>query len=305
MSLRTLAIGVLVILVIATAWQTFYTVDQREQAVVLNLGRPVRVVNAVSEPGGGPGLHIKTPFVENVVKLDRRNIAQEADQEEIIAADLQRIVVDAFLRYRITRPLQYYRTLRDEQTASDQLERLLNSSLRQVLGSATQKEIISEKRSQLMGLIRADMMRRATAARLGIEVIDVRIKRADLPVEIQESVFNNMRTSRQQEAAQKRAVGEQQKREKMAEADKDVTVTLASAREQAGQITGEGDAIRTRVFAQSFGKDPSFAAYFRSLQAYEAGLADGQTTMVLSPDSSAFFKYFQNGPGGAATSRRR
>ncbi|MBW8813283.1 MAG: protease modulator HflC [Caulobacterales bacterium] len=305
MSLRTAVIGFLALLAIVTAWQTFYTVDQREQAVVLNLGRPVRVVNAVSEAGAGPGLHIKTPFLENVVKLDRRNIAQEADQEEIIAADLQRIVVDAFLRYRITQPLQYYRTLHDEQTASDQLERLLNSSLRQVLGSATQKEIISEKRSQLMGLIKADMMRRATASRLGIEIIDVRIKRADLPVEIQESVFNNMRTSRQQEASQKRAVGEQQKREKMAEADKDVTVTLASAREQAGQITGEGDAIRTRVFAQSFGKDPAFAAYFRSLQAYEAGLADGQTTMVLSPDSSAFFKYFQNGPGGASAPRRR
>ncbi|HET6972347.1 MAG TPA: protease modulator HflC [Phenylobacterium sp.] len=304
MSLRLLVIGLVGVLLIATAWQTFYTVDQREQAVVLNLGRPVRVVNAVTEAGGGPGLHIKTPFVENVVKLDRRNIAQEADQEEIIAADLQRLVVDAFLRYRITQPLQYYRTLHDEQTASDQLERLLNSSLRQVLGSATQKEIISENRSQLMGQIKADMMRRAKAAQLGIEIIDVRIKRADLPVEIQESVFNNMRTSRQQEAAQKRAVGEQQKRQKMAEADKDVTVTLASAREQAGQITGEGDALRTRIFAQSFGKDPSFAAYFRSLQAYEAGLADGQTTMVLSPDSSAFFKYFQDGPGGGGKRRR-
>jgi membrane protease subunit HflC len=304
MTLRGIVIGVVVVLALATAWQTFYTVDQREQAVVLNLGRPVRVVNAVGERADEAGLHMKTPFVENVVKLDRRNIAQEADQEEIIAADLQRIVVDAFLRYRIVQPLQYYRTLRDEQTASDQLERLLNSSLRQVLGSATQKEIISEKRSQLMGLIRADMMRRAKASGLGIEIIDVRIKRADLPVEIQESVFNNMRTSRQQEAAQKRAMGEQMKRERMAEADKEVTVTLANAREQAGQITGEGDAIRTRVFAQSFGRDPSFAAYFRSLQAYDAGLADGQTTMVLSPESSAFFKYFQNGPGGAAKRRR-
>jgi membrane protease subunit HflC len=204
-------------------------------------------------------------------------------------------VVDAFLRYRIANPLQYYQTLKDEDVAQAQLERLVNSSVRQVLGAATQKEIISEKRSQLMAQITADMARRAKTSRLGIEVIDVRIKRADLPAEIQESVFNRMRTSREQEAAQKRALGEQLRRAKVAQADKEVIITLATAREKAGQIIGEGDALRTRIYAQSFGKDPGFAAFYRSLQAYDAALSDGSTTMVLSPDS-AFLKYFGKGP---------
>jgi len=297
MNLRLAVIGFLAFALLITASQTFFVVDQREQAVVLNLGRPARVINAIGDPPAA-GLHLKTPFVENVIKLDRRNIAQEVDQEEIIAADLQRLVVDAFIRYRINKPLLYYTTLRDETTATDRLKRLVNSSLRQVLGSATQKEIISEKRSVLMQQIKANMIQRAAAAQLGIEIIDLRIRRADLPNEIQESVYNRMRTSREQEAAQKRALGEQQKREKMAQADKEVVMTLAGARETAGQITGEGDALRTRIFAQSFGKDPSFAAFYRSLQAYQASLMDGKTTMVLSPENSAFFKYMEHGPSG-------
>jgi membrane protease subunit HflC len=296
MSLRALVIGLIAFALLVTASQTFFIVDQREQALVLNLGRPVRDINAVGGPDQA-GLHMKTPFVENVIKLDRRNIAQEADKEEIIAADLQRLVVDAFIRYRISRPREYYTTLRDETTAADRLQRLMNSSLRQVLGSATQKQIISERRSELMQQIKADMIRRAATAKLGIEIIDLRIRRADLPSEIQESVYNRMRTSREQEAAQKRALGEQQKREKIAQADKEVVITLATARERAGQINGEGDALRTRIFAQSFGRDPSFAAFYRSLQAYEGSLKDGNTTLVLSPDS-AFFKYFERGPTG-------
>lgn len=296
MNLRLLVIGLLGFTLLVTAWQTFFIVDQREQAVVLNLGRPVRVINAV---GGRDqaGLHMRTPFVENVITLDRRNIAQEADKEEIIAADLQRLVVDAFIRYRIAKPLQYYTTLHDEQTAADRIQRLMNSSLRQVLGSATQKEIISERRSELMQQIKTDMIRRAATAQLGIEIIDLRIRRADLPTEIQESVYNRMRTSREQAAAQKRSLGEQLKREKIAQADKEVVITLATASEQAGQIKGEGDGLRTRIFAQSFGRDPSFAAFYRSLQAYEGSLKDGSTTLVLSPDS-AFFKYFEYGPPG-------
>lgn len=297
MNLRLAVIAALAFALLITAAQTFFIVDQREQAVVLNLGRPARVINAIGTPPAA-GLHLKTPFIENVIKLDRRNIAQEVDQEEIIAADLQRLVVDAFIRYRISNPLLYYTTLRDETTATDRLKRLVNSSLRQVLGAATQKEIISEKRSVLMQQIKANMIQRAAAAQLGIEIIDLRIRRADLPTEIQESVYNRMRTSREQEAAQKRALGEQQKREKMAQADKEVVVTLAGARETAGQINGQGDALRTRIFAQSFGKDPSFAAFYRSLQAYQASLMDGKTTMVLSPENSAFFKYFERGPTG-------
>jgi len=284
-----LAIGLLIL-----AMNTFFVVDQREQAIVVRFGEPVRVINAPRR--NEAGLHIKRPFVEDVVKLDRRNLGQEADQEEIIAADQQRLVVDAFIRYRISDPLQYYRTLRDDRIAADRIERLLNSSLRQVLGSATSSDIISGRRDELTRQARADVAKRATESRLGIQVIDVRIKRADLPAANQAAVFRRMQTSRQQQAAQIRAVGEQQKREIMASADKEVAITLATAREQAGATRGQGDAQRTRIFAQSYGKDPSFAGFYRSMQAYDQALAQGDTTLVLSPDSD-FFKYFQRGPG--------
>jgi membrane protease subunit HflC len=283
-----LAVAILVVLA-----NTLFIVDQRKQAIVVRFGEPVRVIHAPGQ--GGVGLNFKAPFLENVIQFDRRNIAQEADQEEIIAADQERLVVDAFVRYRISDPLQFYRTLRDERTAADRIERLVNSSLRQILGTATSDEIIAGRRAQLMQQAKIDVGRRATQSRLGIEVIDLRIKRADLPAANQESVYRRMQSSRQQEAAQKRALGEQQKREIMAEADKEVVITLAEAREQAGSLTGLGDAERTRIMAQSFGKDPSFAAFYRSMQAYEAGLGQGDTTLVLSPDS-AFFKYFEKGP---------
>ena len=293
MNPRLLVIGAIVVAVLALVMQTFYVVDQRQQVIVVAFGDPVRVVNP---PGRNEaGLNMKIPFVEQILRLDRRNIAIETAKEEIITAGQERLVVDAFLRYRISDPLQFYRTLRDETTASDRIGRLLNSSLRQVLGSATDSDIISGRRAQLMQLAKADMIRRAESSRLGIQVIDVRIKRADLPDANREFVFRRMSTARQQEAAQLRAQGEQRKREIIAEADREVAVTLATAREQAGQITGEGDAQRTRIFANSFGRDASFAAFFRSMQAYEASFADGETTMVLSPDS-AFFKYFERGP---------
>ncbi len=295
MTSRSLFLGLIGLFLIALIFQTFYIVDQRQQAIVVKFGDPVRVVNP---PGKSQaGLNLKIPFVEQVIKLDRRNIALEADQEEIITAGQQRLVVDAFIRYRISDPLQFYRTLRDEQTAKDRIERLVNSSLRQVLGSATSTDIISGRRAQLMQQAKRDVEQRAKVSRLGIEVIDLRIRRADLPTNNREAVFRRMATSRQQVAAQLRAEGEQKKREIIAQADKEVSITLATAREQAGQITGEGDALRTRIFAQSFGKDPSFAAFFRSMQAYEASFADGETTMVLSPDS-AFFRYFERGPSG-------
>lgn len=295
MTSRNVFLGLIGLFLIALIFQTFYIVDQRQQAIVVQFGDPVRVVNP---PGKSQaGLNLKIPFVEQVIKLDRRNIALEADQEEIITAGQQRLVVDAFIRYRISDPLQFYRTLRDEQTAKDRIERLVNSSLRQVLGSATSTDIISGRRAQLMQQAKRDVEQRAKASRLGIEVIDLRIRRADLPTNNREAVFRRMATSRQQVAAQLRAEGEQKKREIIAQADKEVSITLATAREQAGQITGEGDAQRTRIFAQSFGKDPSFAAFFRSMQAYEASFADGGTTMVLSPDS-AFFRYFERGPSG-------
>jgi modulator of FtsH protease HflC len=296
MSRRTWGWVILAVGLLIVVFNTLFIVDQREQAIVLRFGEPVRVINAPGRTEAG--LHMKQPFVEDVVRLDRRNLGQEADQEEIIAADQQRLVVDAFIRYRISDPLQYYRTLRDDRIAADRIERLLNSSLRQVLGSATSSDIISGRRDELMRQARTDVAKRATESRLGIQVIDLRIKRADLPAANQAAVFRRMQTARQQQAAQIRAVGEQQKREIMASADKEVAITLATAREQAGATRGQGDAQRTRIFAQSYGKDAGFAAFYRSMQAYDQALAQGDTTLVLSPDSD-FFKYFQRGPGSA------
>jgi membrane protease subunit HflC len=242
--------------------------------------------------------------VENVVKFDRRNQAMEADQEEVVDGNQERLVVDAFLRYRISDPLQYYRTLRDEHTAQDRLERLVNSSLRQVLGSASTDDIISRRRDALMQQSKLDVTKRAKESRLGIEIIDLRIKRVDLPPGLNlTAVYRRMQTQRQQIAAQTRAQGEQQKREIMAAADKEVAITLANASQEGETTRGQGDAQRTRIFAQAYGKDPSFAAFYRSMLAYEAGLGQGDTTMVLSPDS-AFFKYFEQGPGGGGAAKR-
>jgi membrane protease subunit HflC len=268
------------------AANTFFVVDQRQEAIVLRLGQPVRVIHAPGQSGGA-GLNLKTPFLENVVTLDRRNQSMEADQEEIVTGDQERLVVDAFLRYRISDPLQYYRTLRDEHTAQDRLERLVNSSLRQILGASNTDEIISGKREALMVQARTDVARRAKESQLGIDIIDLRMK-----------------TQRQQIAAGYRAEGEQKKREIMAAADKEVAITLAKAREEGAETQGQGDALRTRIFAQAFGRDPSFAAFYRSMQAYEIGLGQGDTTLVLSPDS-AFFKYFEQGPNAGAGAGKR
>ena len=291
MTYAAIAFGVLIVLV-----NTFFVVGQTEQAVVLRLGEPARVINLANRRSD-PGLKMKAPFIENVVKFDKRNQALETDEEEIIAADQERLVVDAYVRYRISDPLQFFRTLRDERTAADRLERLFNSSLRQVLGSAASNDIISGQRGALMRRTAQVMDRSATASRLGIDIIDVRIKRADLPPQNQEAVYRRMETARQQEAATIRARGEQQKREILSRADRDVSITVAEAQQYAGQVRGEGDARRAQIFAQSYGRDPSFAAFYRSMQAYESALAKGDTTMVISPDS-AFFRYFERGSGG-------
>ncbi|HYG28194.1 MAG TPA: protease modulator HflC [Caulobacteraceae bacterium] len=273
-----IALGILIVL-----GQTLYIVDQRQQAIVLRLGEPVRVVNALGDEAK-PGLKIKIPFIENVIKFDKRNQSFETREEEIIAGNQERLVVDAFVRFRITNPLRFYTALRDERTAADRLERLVISSMRQTLGTASSEDIVSRRRSELTRQIVADMQRRVTASRMGVEIIDVRIRRADLPAANEAAVFERMKTARLQEAAEIRAIGQQQRQQ-----------IVADATRQAETIRGEGDAERAKTFADSFGRDPSFASFYRSMSAYEASMGKGDTTMVLSPDSE-FFKYFERGP---------
>lgn len=277
--------GVLAFVALVVLGQTFYVVDQTHQALVIRFGEVVRVVNA---PGSGdtPGLKVKIPFIESRVLFDKRNLVQETTREEIIAGNQERLEVDAFLRYRISDPYRFYTALGDERVASDRLEQRLNAALRQALGTTASEDIISSKRGALMRATRDSLVRQARTSRLGIEVIDVRIRRADLPTANQTAVFERMRAARLQEATRIRAEGEQKRRE-----------IVAAATGEADTIRGEGDAERARLFASSFGQDPSFAAFYRSMQAYEASMAQGETTLVLSPDS-AFFKYFSRGPGG-------
>jgi membrane protease subunit HflC len=291
---RAIAVAVAFVVGLVVASNTFFVVDQRRQALVLRLGDPVRTINAGSE--NNPGLKAKIPFLENVLQFDKRNQALEAEREEIIASDQERLMVGAFVRYQIDDPLQFYRTLRDERTAADRLSLLVNSSLRQVLGSATSDDIVSKQRDKLMRTARDDVAKRAAESRLGVRIIDLRIRRADLPPQNQAAVFQRMRTARQQEAAQIRAIGEQQKRELIANADKEVAITLATATGEAEKTRGEGDSKRAALFASSFGRDASFAAFYRSMQAYDTALGQGDTTLVLSPDSD-FFRYFERGPG--------
>lgn len=281
---RVLVAGIAAFAAFVAIAQTFYILDQRQQAIVLRFGEPVRVVNAMGD--NTAGLKMKVPFLENIVKFDRRNQSFETREEEIISANQERLVVDAFVRYRINNPLRFYTTLRDERTAADRLERLVISSLRQTLGTATSEDIVSTKRAQLTRLIHADMAKRVQASRMGVQIIDVRIRRADLPAANEAAVFERMKTARQQQAAEIRAIGEQQRRE-----------IVATATKEAEETRGQGDAERARIFASSFGRDPAFASFYRSMQAYEASMGQGDTTMVLAPDS-AFFKYFERGGGG-------
>ncbi len=278
---RLIFYGVIAAIALVLLGNTFYVVDQTQQALVVRIGEVVRTVNAT--PDDGPGLKMKVPFLESRLLFDKRNQALQVNRQEILTANQERLMVDAFVRYRINDPQRFYTGLGDDRTAKDRLGSVINASLRQVLGSASSEDIISMRRSQLTQQVRQDLADRTSRSRLGLQVIDVRLRSADLPEANQEAVFNRMQTARQQEAARIRAEGQQRQRE-----------IVATATQEAETIRGEADAERARIFASSFGKDPSFAAYYRSLQAYEASMDEG-TTLVLSPDS-AFFRYFQRGP---------
>ena len=270
-----------------------FTVDQTQQALVLRFGEPV--------PGRGlitqPGLNIKVPFFESVVLLDKRVLDVETPKQEVLASDNQRIEVDAFVRYKITDALTFYQKVGDVSRANYQLASLLNSSVRRVLGEATSSEIVRDKRAALMSEIRGQVDGQAKS--FGVTVVDVRIRRADLPKEISEKIFSRMQSERQREATEYRAQGAEQSQRTRAKADRDVTVLIAEAQRLADQTRGEGEGERNRIFAEVYNKDADFFAFYRSMQAYEAGLKSGDTRMVLSPTSD-FFRFFGNSSGAAA-----
>lgn len=286
-------IAILVIVGVIVALTSTYIVRETEQALVLRLGEHVATVN---EPGNSdPGLHFKMPFVDEVVLLEKRNIEFDMAPEEIQAADQERLVVDSFLRYRIVDPLRFYETVRDENGARARLRSIMDDSLRGVIASIPSNEVISGRRAELMDRVQSAVEAQVANQSLGVEVVDVRILRADLPQQIADRVFDRMRSEREQEAARIRAEGEQVAQEIRADADRQATVIRAEARAEAERTRGQGDAQRNAIYAEAYGRDTEFFEFYRSMTAYESALREG-TPIVVPPDSE-FFEYFRNERG--------
>ncbi len=282
----------LLIAVVIVGFSSAFTVPQTEQALVVRFGKPVDVITE-------PGLHFKAPFTDAVIDIDNRILDLENPSQEVIASDQKRLVVDAFARYRIKDPLRFYQRVGSIQAANIQLTTLLNSALRRVLGEVTFIQVVRDAREALMGRIRQQLDREADG--YGISVVDVRIRRADLPEQNSQAVYQRMQTERQREAAEFRAQGGQKAQEIRSNADRQVTVIIADANSQAEQTRGEGDGERNRIFAEAYSKDPDFFAFYRSMTAYEVGLRSAETRFLLRPDSD-FFRFFARPSGKAATS---
>ena len=283
-------IAVLVFAALVVVYSSLFTVYQTQQALVVRLGDPIRVVS-------DPGLHVKWPFVDSVIGVDKRILDLEAPAQEVIASDQKRLVVDAFARYRINDALRFYQTLGSIQGANSQLAILLNSALRRMLGEATFIHVVRDQRADLMARIRELVDKEA--AGYGIQVVDVRIRRADLPEQNSQAVYQRMQTERQREAAEFRAQGAQRGQEIRSRADREVTVLVAEATSQSEQIRGEGDATRNQIFADAFNRDPDFFSFYRSMQAYEASMKHSDTRLLLKPDTS-FFRFFVDPSGKPA-----
>ncbi len=286
MSTRLLAIvsGTAVV-VLLLLYSCVFTVSQIEQGLVLQFGKPIRLVSE-------PGLHFKLPW-QDVVAYDRRILDFEPPAEEVIASDQKRLVVDTYARFRITNPLQFYQSLGTELVARARLGSIITGALRRVIGNVELQAVVSDRRASIMRQIRDEVDQQSKG--FGIDVVDVRLKRADLPEGNSQAVYDRMKAERQREAAQYRAEGAQQAQAIRANADRQRIEILADAQKQSQILRGQGDADNIRISAAAFGRDVGFFTFYRSLEAYRDGLTGQGTTLVLSPDS-AFFKYLESGP---------
>jgi len=264
------------------AYLSFFTVKEINQAIVLQFGDPKRVLDE-------PGLKVKIPFIQNVVFLDRRILSLDPQPEEVIASDQKRLIVDAYARFKIVDPLKFYISVGNEMVARSRLATIINSRLRSVLGKHSLATLLSEERSKQMAIIQEGV--NTEAEKFGITIIDIRIKRADLPQANSEAIYKRMQTEREREAKEFRARGAEMAVTITSTADKEVTVLLANAKKQSEIMKGEGDGQRNKIFANAFGKDPEFFSFYRAMQAYEKALIGGDTSLILSPDSD-FFKFF-------------
>ena len=281
MKLGKFIIPIIIALAIIT-YLSLFTVKEINQAIVLQFGNPKKVITTA-------GLQWKIPFVQNVVFLDRRILSLDPAPEEVIASDQKRLIVDAYSRFKIIDPLKFYISVGNEMVARSRLATIINSRIRNVLGKQSLATLLSEERGRQMAIIQEGV--NEEAKKFGIRIIDVRIKRADLPQANSEAIYKRMQTEREREAKEFRARGAEMAVTITSTADKEVTVILANADKQSEIMKGEGDGIRNKIFADAFGQDPEFFSFYRAMQAYEKALIGGETTMILSPDSD-FFKYF-------------
>ena len=264
-----------------------FVLDQTEQAIILRLGAWQSTVTE-------PGLHFKVPFIETVSFYDRRLLALNTPDEQILLSDQKRVVVDTYTRYRIVDPLKFYQSVKTESNARSQLGSIVQSSMRRVMGTVMMPALLSEKRTEVMRTIQKDV---AEAAKpLGVDVVDVRLRRADLPDETSQAIYDRMKSERERQAKELRAQGYEWGQEIKGKAERERTVILAEAQRQSQILRGEGDGQSSRIYSDAFAQDAQFYAFYRSLQAYRSTLADG-TTLILSPDSD-FLKYLTNGPAG-------
>ena len=271
-----------IVLIGVVIFQSLFIVQEISQAIVLQFGDPKKIVTKA-------GLNFKLPFIQNVVYLDKRILNLDNDPEEVIAADQKRLIVDAFARFKIVDPLKFYISVGNERVARSRLSTIINSRIRGVLGTQELATLLSTDRARQMQIIQSQV--NDEAKNFGINIVDVRIKRADLPPANSEAIYKRMQTEREREAKEFRAQGAEIAQKIRSTADKDVTVILAQANKKSEIMKGEGDGQRNKIFADAFGKDPQFFAFYRAMQAYEKALIGGETSLVLSPDSD-FFKFF-------------
>ena len=273
--------GLIIVVAGVTAYGAMFAVHQTQQALILQLGNPIRTVPS-------PGLHFKLPFIQNVEFYDRRILDLDPPVQEVILLDQKRINVDAFARYKIANPLEFRKRAVTNQNFRQVFGNRLNAAIRAEIGKILLGDMLTEKRAQVMDVISRQM--KAQAAEFGTEVIDVRIGRTDLPEATAQAVYNRMRSDRVAHAAKLRAEGEEQKLKIQAVADKDRTIIIAEAQRQSEILRGQGEGERNRILGEAFGQDPEFFDFYRSMEAYGEALGEG-TTMVLNPDSE-FFRFF-------------
>ena len=274
----------IIIVLGAVAFFSIFIVKEINQAIVLQFGDPKRIISS-------PGINFKIPFIQNVVFLDKRILNLDAPPEEVIASDQKRLIVDAFARFQIVDPLKFYISVGNERVARSRLSTIINSRIRSVLGKQRLQTLLSADRTNQMALIQDGVNNEAE--KFGIKIVDVRIKRADLPPANSEAIYRRMQTEREREAKEFRARGAEMAITITSTADKEVTVILAEAEKKSQIMKGEGDGQRNKIFADAFGRDPEFFSFYRAMQAYEKALIGGETSLILSPDSE-FFKFFGN-----------